>query len=188
MPENVPMNVPNEAPQSTFVTVLAWMIVILSAFAALVGVMQNVMVNFLMPTMIANSPVAGGETFPATVFRVFAFLFLVFAAFMAYCGYALLKRRNWARRVLIVVCGMGIAWGVVSILLFALGVGPGGFPASGQTAVPPDMRHVFTAMIVMSSIITVGMCVLFGWLIKRLRSPAIREEFGMRRSVTPPLS
>lgn len=106
------MTVPKEAPQSTFVTVLAWMIIIFSAFAALVGVMQNIMVNFLMPAVIASSPVARGETIPFALFRVFAFLLLVFAAFMAYCGYALLKRRNWARRVLIVVCGAGIAWGL----------------------------------------------------------------------------
>jgi hypothetical protein len=177
------MNAPDEAPQSTFVTVLAWLIIVLNAFAALVGVMQNVMVNFLMPTMIINSPIARSEVHSFTLFRVFALSLLVFVVFMTYCGYAFLKRRNWPRRVLVVVCGLVIAWGAVSLLLFALGVGPGSFPTSGPTGVPPDMRHVFRAMIIMTSIITVGMCILLGWIITRLRSPDVVAEFGLQRAI-----
>lgn len=179
------MNMPNEAPQSTFVSVLAWMIIILNGFAVLVGLMQNVMVNFFFPSMFVNSPSARSEAFSFTLLRVFAFGFLVSVAFMTYCGYALLKRRNWARRVLIVACGLGCAWGIVSVLLLALGIiGPGRLPNSGPTAVPPDMRHMFAAMFVMTSMITVGMCVLLGWIIRRLRSPDVRAEFGLRHVVT----
>jgi hypothetical protein len=39
------MNVPQAAPQSTFVTVLDWIAILLSSFCVLIGLMQNVLVN-----------------------------------------------------------------------------------------------------------------------------------------------
>ena len=178
------MNVPAAAPQSTFVTVLAWIVLVFNGFAVLIALMQNVMVNFLMPTMMANTPNAQDATFGLTIFRIFAFCFLLFAGFMTYCAYALLKRRNWARVTLIVLCSLGIAWSAVCILMSALGFGLGHMPTSGPQAPPADMRAAFGAMLVMTSVMAVAMSVLFAWIITRLRSPQIRAEFG-RGDVVP---
>jgi uncharacterized protein (DUF486 family) len=172
------VNVPAAAPQSTFVTVLAWLAICFNGLGAAIALMQNVMVNLLMPSMLANSPQAASAAFPLTVFRVFAILFLGFAAFMTYAGYALLRRRNWARQTFIVVCAVGIAWSALCLLMFALGFGFGRLPTTGPAAPPPEMKAMFTTMLVMTSMITVGMSVLFGWIIKRLRSPSVREEFS----------
>lgn len=178
------MNAPTAAPQSTFVTVLAWIVLVLNGFAALIGVMQNVMVNFIMPTMMANTPNDHGAAFSLTIFRVVTFCFLVFVIFMMYCAYALLKRRNWARVTFIVACSLGIAWSVLCILMFVFGFGFGRMFTSGAPAPPPDMAAAFSAMLVMTSIMGVAMAVLFAWIIKRLRSPEIRAEFG-RGHVVP---
>jgi len=171
------VNTTAAAPQSTFVTVLAWLAICLNGMGVATALMQNVMVNFLMPTMMANSPQAAAGAFPLTVFRVFALLFLAFVAFMTYASYALLRRRNWARRTFIVICALGIAWSALCIGMFAAGFGFSRFPSSGPAAAPPDMRAAFTAMMVMMSVLAVGMSVLFGWIIKRLRSPAVKSEF-----------
>jgi uncharacterized protein (DUF486 family) len=172
------VNTTPAAPQSTFVTVLAWLAICLNGFGVAIALMQNVMVNFLMPTMIANSPQGAAAAFPLSVFRVLALLFLAILAFMTYAGYGLLKRRNWARRTFVVVCALGIAWSALCMLMFALGFGLGRFPPSGPAAPPPNMKAVFTTVMVMTSVLTIGMCILFGWIIKRLRSATVRAEFS----------
>jgi uncharacterized protein (DUF486 family) len=178
------MNVPASAPQSTFVTVLAWVVIILSGFAAVIGVVQNVLINFLEPTMMTNGPNAQAAAFPLAVFRALAFCLLIFVIFMTYCAYALLRRRNWARITFMVIGGLAIAWFLLCILIFALRLGPARFAATGPTAALADMRGAFNTMLVMTSIVTLGLSVLFGWIIKRLRSPQIRAEF-VQRDVVP---
>ena len=178
------MNASSAAPQSTFVSVLAWIVLILNGFGVLMAAMQNIMVNLLMPTMMTKTPNAQAAAFGLTAFRIFAICFLILAIFMTYCAYALLKRRNWARVAFIVICSFGIAWSVLGMLMFALGFGFGRMPTSGPQALPPDMKAAFTAILVVTSIMGVGMAVLLGWIIKRLRSPQIRAEFG-RGDVVP---
>jgi hypothetical protein len=172
------VNTPAVAPQSTFVTVLAWLTIVLGGFATLVGLMQNVMINFLMPTMFANAPTAAADAFPLFAARAFFLGFLCFVAFMTYAGYALLKRRKWARRTFIVVCALGVVWGILCVLMFAFGFGLWHFPPPMPPGAPPDMDSAFKAMLVMTSILSLGMCVLLAWIVKRLRSPAVRAEFG----------
>ena len=96
---------------------------------------------------------------------------------MAYAAYAFLLRRNWARRTFILVFALSIAWCVLGFLAFALGFGLARFPTSGAGAVPADMRAMLNVMAVMSGLFALGICVLFGWLIKRLRSSSVRAEF-----------
>jgi len=176
------VNSPAAAPQSTFVTVLAWLAIALNGFGTLIALMQNVMINFVMPAMIANSPKAAAETFPLSAVRVLFLAFLCIVAFMTYVGYALLKRRNWARRTVIVMCALGVAWTLLCILMFAFGFGFGHFPTTPSGA-PQGMDSAFKAMLVMTSIVSLAMCVLFVWIIKRLRSPSIKAEFGQANVV-----
>jgi hypothetical protein len=177
------VNTAAAASQSTFVTVLAWLTIVLSGFATLVGLMQNVMLNFVMPGVIANAPNASANAFPLVAARAFLLAFLCFVAFMTYVGYALLKRRNWARRTLIVLCALGIAWAIFCILMFAFGFGLWRFPTAMPPGAPPGMDSAFKAMLVMTSVLSLGMCVLFGWIIKRLRSASVRAEFNDANAV-----
>ena len=168
------VSTPSAAPQSTFVTVLAWLTIVDSGFVTVVSLEQNVAIPFLMPATITNSPYRGA--FLAA--QAFFFGFFCFVAFMTYAGYALLKRRNWARRLFIGVCGLGIAWGILCIVMFAFGFGVGRFPTPGALGAPRGMDSGFKAMEVMTSILCLGLCVLFGWVIRRLQSPSVRAEFG----------
>jgi len=172
------VNAPEAAPQSTYVTVLAWLTILLNGFGTLIAVMQNVMINFLMPSMIANAPKAPAEAFPLAAVRVMFFGLLCFAGFMTYVGYALLKRRNWARRTVIVVCALGVVWTLLCIIMFAFGIGLGRFPPTPPAGAPPGMDSAFKLMLVMTSIFSLAMALVLGWIIKRLRSSAVRAEFG----------
>jgi hypothetical protein len=177
-------------PQSTFVTVLAWILVVFGAFGVLSALMQNVMINFMVPQMIAAQQKSGltSPAFPVTGFRVVGVAFLVVASFIAYSAYALLKRRNWARRIFVVLFCLGI----IANCLFALGFGVGfqfaHFPTSGQQAMPPGMGAAFRVMTIMMAIFAAAIAALFVWLVRRLRSPLVKAEFTDSRAVTAPLS
>lgn len=172
------MNVSAAASQSPFITGLAWVAIAFNGLGAFIALMQNIMINLVMPTMLAGSNASPGAALPLAIFRVFAAVFLGVTIFMTYAGYGLLMRRNWARRTFIVVCALSVAWTVLCILMFALGFGLGHVPTSGPGTVPPEMRSMFNLMFGMSSIFALGMCVLFIWIIRRLRSPAIKAEFN----------
>jgi hypothetical protein len=177
------VNTSAATPQSTFVTVLAWLVIVLNGFGTLISLMQNVMINFLMPAMIANSPNAAAQAFPLLAARAAFFAFLCFTAFMTYVGYALMKRRNWARRTVIVVCALGVVWTLLCIVMFAFGFGLGRFPVVPPGA-PQGFDSGFKAMLVMTSITSLALCVVLSWIIKRLHAPSIRAEFS-QLSVVP---
>ena len=174
------MNDHASAPQSTFVTVLAWVLIVLGGFSLFGALMQNVMINLVLPTMIATTTESSAQPFPPfamAIFRVVALIFLGVAALTTYAAFALLKRRNWARQTFIVLFALGIAWNVLGVVGFGLGFGLATFPTSGPQAVPYDMQAMFKGMVAVLTIFTVAMSVLFGWLIVRLRSPSIKAEF-----------
>lgn len=180
------MNVPASAPQSTFVTTLAWTLITFNGFGVFWALMQNVIVIFVFPSMIATDTPTGQalQALPMTFFRVAGVLFLGFAVFMTYAAYALLKRRNWARRTFIVVFAVSIVCNILSAVVFGLGFGLAEFPAWDQAAVPPEFRALFTWIVAVLAILSVGMSVLFAWLIKRLRSPSVKAEFSDAAVVT----
>jgi hypothetical protein len=180
------MNTPQPAARSTFVTVLAWVLITFGGFAVFVALMQNVMINVMLPTLVANLPASGQATqvFPTGVFRVFGICWLLFASFMTYSAYALLKRRNWARRTFVVLFALGIAWNVLFVLGFGFGVGFAKFPTTGPAAVPPEMHMMMSAMAAMFGVFALVMSILYGWLIKRLRSASVKAEFSSVVAVT----
>lgn len=170
------MNVQAAAPQSSFVTGLAWISIVLNGLGVFGALMQNVMVNLLMPTMFGNPNTLPAQAFPLNLFRVLALIFLAYAAFMTWAAYALLRRRDWARVTFIVICALSIAWSVLSVLMAALGFGVGGLlPAAGMT---PQMHAVFNTMLTAMLVVCAAICVLFGWIIRRLTSPQIKAEFS----------
>jgi hypothetical protein len=181
------MNVPASPSQSTFVTVLAWVLIVFNGFGVFVVLMQNVMINFMLPSMLAthNPTDQFLETFPITFARVVGIVFLGLAVFITYAAYALLKRRNWARRTFIVLFALGILWNILGAVAFGLGFGFSDFPTPGQGTLPPEiLRAMFTGTIVVFAIYAVGTSVLFSWLIKRLRSPSVKAEFSNASVVT----
>lgn len=137
------------APRSTFVTVLAWYAPQLPP-----------VFEFMLRHMRAI---------------VFATLLLALTTLGSAIG--LLKRRNWARLLFIVLLGLGIAWNLGGIGLY--------FVVDSAMPLPPDtpkdfadsFRTMANVMLVLQVLSAIGLSLLFGWLIKRLSSPEIRREF-----------
>jgi len=175
------MNTPAVRRESTFVTVLAWVLIIFNAFSIFTALLQNLAINFLFPDMV-DAQTAGDQSLPAVpmaVLRVLGAVLLGFAVFLTYAAYALLQRRDWARRLYIGAFALGIAFNVLCLALVGLAFGAAGLRGGAELdALPPELRSVFTGMLIAFAILAVGTSLLFAWLMKQLSTPAVKAEFG----------
>ena len=170
--------------KSTFVTVVAWIFIVLAGLMTLVSVLQNIMVFTMFP---AERVASQFDEAPALVRFMFAhFRTLVLLGLIASCAtlvsaVGLLKRRNWARIVFIALMALGIGYqvfGVVWVISFVSWDLPG--MAGGLPAAERLMVRLITAF---TTVMALGIALLFAWIIKKLVSPEIRGEF-IRRTVT----
>ena len=193
-----PPTVPSHpAPsKSTFVTVVAWIFIVLSGFATFMSLLQNVMLGF-MPRDLLNSAAhdtAFAQMVPSSARFMFAhfqsmlLLFLVLCISTLLASIGLLRRRNWARLLFIGLLGLGIVYNIAGLVLQQ------SMMSSFTTGVPLDsafradsafqsMSHQFGQMMagmrVAMTIFAIGFAALFAWIIAKLLSRPIREEFGI---------
>ncbi len=164
-----------QPPPSTFITVLAWIFIVLSGFSILMAIFQNIMFSFLFNnTGFQNSPDVPPDVFP-TIFRVIMIGMVIFFAIELWASIALLKRKNWARIYFIATMILALLYSAFSIFWVVF------FPT---LLGPEEMGHganfdgFLTAMRIGMSIFALAFAVLWGWVLKRLMSPEIRREFS----------
>lgn len=173
------------APRSRFVTVLAWVFIVISGFGTLIGLLQNLMLHFVFADLAGQLPVQAADSAPAwerffaAHFRGFFALVCAAMALTLAASIGLLRRRNWARLAFIGIMLFGIAWN-----LLGLGLQIAMFDSLGDTfgdGAPPEFGAQFRAMqgmmIAIAAIMTLGFCTLFGFVAWKLTRPAIRAEF-----------
>ena len=173
--------------RSSFVTVLAWIFIVLSGFATMISILQNVMVltMFNQPEMAnaMSTPPPGAPPFMAFMVAYFQWFFLFFLLVTITTlasSIGLLKRKNWARLVFIGLMIFGIIWNLGGVVI-QFGVFNSmreQFAAVPENAGAPDMRPFFIAIEIVSVLFAIGFSVLFGWIAKRLMSREIKAEFG----------
>jgi hypothetical protein len=172
------------AARSSFVTVLAWIFIVAGGFTTFISILQNVMFTSFFPVDQMQTT-KGAENMSAVALfmlnhvRLFfaAFLILSLTVFVSSIG--LLKCKNWARVVFIGLFALGILWNVAGIFIqhaifSAMPAPPAGAPQEFKV----QMESMANVMLLFSLVLAVGVSVLFGWIIKRLLSPAIRQEFS----------
>lgn len=174
--------------RSQFVSVLAWIFIVMAGFATLISILQNVMINTVFPIDELERSAPRAPDMPAFVAFFAGHVRLFFAAALAVsaatfaAAIGLLMRKNWARLLFMGLLGLGIAWNILGLVAQQ-------FMFSAMPIVPPEASAQFRShlegmhafMIVMrvfSALFAIGLSVLFAWLIRRLGSPAVRAEFG----------
>jgi hypothetical protein len=187
MESATPLNVASaEKSRSTFVTVVAWIFIVISGFALLMSVMQNVMFflvfpqDSVFPQDFADS-VSGDEwaelpavhRFMMTHLGLWFFGFFLVCAFTLLVSVGLLRRKNWARRGFIGLMGLGVAWNLLSLVLMYQTLQS----ESWSTASDPDFQLVQNIMFLFTVAFAFAMSGLFAWLAIRLRSPLVRADF-----------
>jgi len=180
------MNLPNQRDaitRSTFVSVLAWICIVLAGFATVIGVFQNIIVyTVLTPDrmQMVLAEVKSKQEVPPPVefmlqnFRLIMLLLLIASSASLVAAIGLLKRKNWARVVFIFLMAASIVWNLGTLILQRT-------MTSSMSAVPdphPEFEAMATTMLILSIVIAIGLSLLAAWIIKRLMSPRIRQEFA----------
>jgi hypothetical protein len=180
--------------RSSFVTVVAWIFIVLSGFSTLIGALQNLMIRS-MPFDQLNSALQDSTAFPfpAPARAIFShFQLFVLAAFllsllMLISSIGLLRRRNWARLAFIGLLVLGIIYMLGGLFLQQSFMSS--FNKSFSAAAPQDslfranaqqFESLFTAMRVFMIAFSLVIAGVFGWIVARLASARVREEFVPR--------
>jgi hypothetical protein len=165
------LNLPAAAGRSTLVSVLGWLAIVCGALGILSAVVQAAFFNSLSDMPVAGVDPAVKEATTRSL-TVMAFLNVAISGFLMYVGYALWKRRDWARRTFVVLLALGILANVIWFF-FSLVFG----------SLFSQLGSGFGAVFGVFGIFAVGVAALFVWFIKRLRSPAVKSEFARRVDV-----
>jgi len=181
-------------PRSSFVTVVAWIFIVLSAFSTLIGALQNLMIRS-MPFDQLNSALqdstAAQLPAPARVmfshFQLFFLVTFLLSLLMLISSIGLLRRHNWARLAFIGLLVLGIIYLLGGLFLQQSFMSS--FNRSFSAAAPQDslfranarqFESLFTAMRVFMIVFSLGIAGVFGWIVARLASAKVRTEFVPR--------
>ena len=173
--------------RSSFVSALAWVFIVLAGFGTLISLLQNVMVNLMLPGSEVKSALQTAHAdpnfpwFASAIFEhfrvIFFALFVVFAATLT-AAIGLLRRLNWARNLFIGLMVLGIVWNIGSIVLtFAFFSAMPAVPTTAPAGFADQFETMSKVMIAFNVVLAVLFSVLFGWIVKRLISPSVRSEF-----------
>jgi len=162
--------------RSSFVTVLAWIFIILSGFSTFISVVQNIVIQIMLrnseyQVLLQELPQDAPPivAFMMGHFHLIFLAFLLLAVFALVTSIGLLKRWNWARLCFVGSMVLAIVWNFVNLglmffMLKDVSTANGGL----------DMHIAFAVAMVIFSL---GLSILFGWIIKKLLSAPISEEF-----------
>ncbi|MHB1057492.1 MAG: hypothetical protein ACYC0F_06385 [Rhodanobacter sp.] len=180
---------PVPAARSTFVTVLGSIFAALAGFATLIGLAQNLMFQLvLQPAMqeqLAAQPVPPGM--PASMGWMFVHMVWLFRGFLLLsiitlvAAIGLLLRRNWGRRLFIGLMAFAIVYQLLGLVLQWWFMGSMQQVMQLQPGVPAQfssgIQGFMWVMRIFSTLIAIGLGILFSWIIRRLCSAPIRHEF-----------
>jgi hypothetical protein len=185
--QNIP-SLENRVPsQSNFVTVLAWVLIVSSGLATFISLMQAATLTFVFPRgfwLNSQSP-HGGENIPPVLqflsshVQYFFLAFWLLAVLSLVSSIGLVRRKNWARLIVIGILGLGVVWNLGGIWLqWQLVSTFNQLPAQAPPEFTQQMETMMVTLRVGTTVVAFAIAVLFAWLIKRLVSPSIRSEFG----------
>ncbi len=175
----------NVGSRSLFVTVTAWVFIALAALASVSALLQNAEIASFLPglTVVGNV-----QPLPLLTGLLMGYLPWVVGAGLAVslatlaCAVGLLLRLEWARRIFIALLVMAIAANVAGLWLQHEVLQSLVSSTLASSPLPPLAAGVFggfvTAARVMAVLVTLGACALLAWIIRRLMSPAVRQEFA----------
>jgi hypothetical protein len=181
--------------RSSFVSVLGWIFVCLAGFSTLISLLQNVMFQWVflpgMQQQMATQPMP--PDMPAPMAWLFGHMIWLFRAFLLLsvvtliAAIGLLLRRNWARLLFIGLMGFAIAYQLLGLIFQWWFMGSMQqmmqLPSNAPAHFADDMHGFMLVMQIFGAIMAIAFSTLFGWIIKRLCSRPIRQEFG--QSVPP---
>jgi hypothetical protein len=173
----------NVGARSLFVTATAWVFIVLAALTSMSALVQNAAVASLMPGLqvaTARLPLLTGLLIGYLAWVVGIGLVMSLATLASAIG--LLMRLDWARRSFIVLLVVAIFANLLGLWLQQEVVQSVVSNTLNSVAIPQQAMGVFggfvTAARVMAVLMTLVGCALLGWIIRRLMSATVRQEFA----------
>lgn len=175
----------NVGSRSLFVTTTAWVFIVLAAAATVSALLQNAAVASFVPGLHV---VGSAEPLPLLTGLLLGYLPWVVGAGLAMslatlaAAVGLLMRLEWARRVFIVLLALAIVANFAGMWLQQEVLQSLVSSTLQRAPLPPHAADVFggfvTAARVGAVLLTLAACGLLVWIIRRLMSPAVRQEFA----------
>jgi hypothetical protein len=171
--------------RSLFVTATAWVFIILAGLTSASALVQNAAVASLLPGLhLATErhplPLLTGLLLGYLPWVVGAGLAVSVATLASAVG--LLVRLDWARRSFIGLLVLAIVANLLSLWLQHEVVQSVVSNTLSSVAIPAQALGVFggfvTAARVLAVLMTLVGCALLGWIIRRLMSAGVRQEFA----------
>jgi hypothetical protein len=175
----------NVGSRSLFVTITAWVFIVLAALTSLSTLVQNAALASLLPGL---SVVGNAQPLPLLTGLLLGYLpwvvgvGLVIAVTTLACAVGLLLRHEWARRTFIGLLAFAIVANLAGLWLQQEVLQSVVDTTLSRAPLPALAAGVFggfvTAARVTAIMVSLGACMLLGWIIRRLMSPSIRQEFA----------
>jgi len=175
-------------PRSSFVTVVAWISIILSGLSTFMAIVQGVMVLMVFPFGEMRSMIHGLGAYPAIPpvmqfmldnVGIFFALSLAFSCLTLLSSVGLLNRKNWARVTFIWILVLGMLGSIAGLFLqfhmFA------SIPAITEAAPEGLGDQILLMARAMKAAVVVFVAVsgaMSAWIIARLSSREVKAEFG----------
>ena len=177
----------NVGSRSLFVTVTAWVFILLGLCAACSALTQVATLAALLPRtpILGDVPQAGFGALTGLVITYLpwvlsAALFLSVATVASAVG--LLLRQDWARQVFIGLMALAIAANVLGLWMQYEVVQAVVDSTLAKSHLPAQFVDVFGGFVaaarIMAGIVTLGVCLMLLWIIRRLTSSGVRQEFA----------
>jgi hypothetical protein len=167
---------------SRFVTATAWIFIVIAALGSLSALVQNAATGSLLAVPVARQPL------PLVTGLLIGYLPWVMGAALAMslatlaAAVGLLLRLEWARRVFIGLLVVAIVANLAGLWLQHEVVQALVTATLRRGTLPLEAAGVFggfvTASQVMGVVVTLSACALLAWIIRRLMSPMVRQEFA----------
>jgi hypothetical protein len=165
----------NVGARSIFVTVTAWMFIVLAVMASASVLVPNTAVGSMWPASV-GLPGLFSAYLPWIIVTGVLLSLLTLAS-----AIGLLLRLDWARRVFIGLIAVALVANLLGLWLQQEVLQSVAASTLSGTAIPPQAAGVLggfvTAARVMAVVVTLGACSLLAWIISRLMSPSVRQEF-----------
>ncbi|HET7792207.1 MAG TPA: hypothetical protein VFL64_02375 [Rhizobacter sp.] len=164
--------------RSLFVTATAWAFIALGMLASLSMLVRNAMLASLLPEATSTGVIGLLVEYMPWVIATGAVVSLATLA----SAIGLLLRLDWARRTFIALLVVAIVANLLGLWLQHEMMQSVVSHTLGNVALPPQAAGVFggfvTAVRVMAVVVTLGACALLAWIIRRLMSAGVRQEFA----------
>ena len=169
--------------RSLFVTTTAWIFIVLAALTSVSALVQNAAVASLMPGWqgaAGQMPLLTGLLIGYLPWVVGAGLVMSLATLASAIG--MLVRLEWARRTFIGLLVIAIVANLLGLWLQQEVVQSLVHNTLSRTTIPAQVLGVFggfvTAARVMAVAMTLAACMMLAWIIRRLMSETVRQEFA----------